>query len=178
MPAMLEDLRALVRSVPDFPKPGILFRDITPLLASPPAWAEVIETLASPFRYDAVTHVAGIESRGFMLGGGLARSLHTGFVPIRKKGKLPAATHAVTYELEYGTDTVEVHRDAFGAGDRVVIVDDLLATGGTLAAAATLVQKTGATLVGAAVIIELEGLRGRARAGVEPLHVLLTFPAD
>ena len=177
MPAMIEDLRALVRPIKDFPKQGILFQDITPLLASPPAWAEAVESLAAPFRYRAITHVAGIEARGFMLGGGLARSLHTGFVPIRKAGKLPAATHAVTYDLEYGTDTVEVHQDAFGAGDRVLIVDDLLATGGTLAASAELVRATGAELVGAAVIIELEGLGGRERAGVEPLHVLLKFPA-
>jgi adenine phosphoribosyltransferase len=175
---MLADLEKLVRSVPDFPKPGILFRDITPLLASPEAWAETIEQLSAPFRHSGITQVAGIESRGFFLGGGVARSLHTGFVPIRKAGKLPAATHAVSYELEYGTDTVEVHTDAFGKGDKVLIVDDLLATGGTLAATVELVRKTGATVAGAALLIELGGLDGRSRvADVDPLHVIMRLSA-
>lgn len=175
---MLADLEKLVRSVPDFPKKGILFRDITPLLASPQAWAETIETLAEPFRYAGITQVAGIESRGFFLGGGIARSLHAGFVPVRKAGKLPAETYSVTYDLEYGTDTVEIHKDACGAGDRVLIVDDLLATGGTLGATAELIRSTGATVAGAAIMIELEGLDGRSRVrDVEPMHVLMRFPA-
>jgi len=167
---MIADLEKLVRSVPDFPKEGILFRDITPLLASPQAWAETIETLSEPFRYAGITQVAGIESRGFFLGGGMARSLHAGFVPVRKAGKLPAETHSVTYDLEYGTDTVEIHADACGP--------DLLATGGTLAATVELIRKTGATVAGAALMIELEGLDGRSRVkDVDPLHVLMRLPA-
>jgi adenine phosphoribosyltransferase len=175
---MLADLEKLVRSVPDFPKKGILFRDITPLLASPQAWAETIETMSEPFRYAGITQVAGIESRGFFLGGGIARSLHAGFVPVRKAGKLPAETHSVTYDLEYGTDTVEIHADACGPDDRVLIADDLLATGGTLAATVELIRKTGATVAGAALMIELEGLDGRAKvADVDPLHVLMRLRA-
>jgi adenine phosphoribosyltransferase len=172
---MHDRLRALIPSVPDFPKKGIMFRDITPLLADRGAWAEAIESLSAPFRFANITKVAGIESRGFMLGGGVARSLGAGFVPIRKPGKLPRKTHKETYALEYGTDALEIHQDAFTKEDRVLIVDDVLATGGTLGAAARLVKKTGATLAGAALLIEIEALGGRAKAAVEPLHATLRF---
>ena len=157
------DLRSFIRDVPDFPKPGIMFKDITPLLASPQALAMAVETLCNPFRGKGVQLVVGAESRGFIFGTAIAQALSCGFVPVRKPGKLPAAKLALTYDLEYGQDTLEIHRDAIKRGQRCVIVDDLLATGGTMKACCDLVNNLGGEIVGIAVLIELAFLRGRSR---------------
>lgn len=157
------DLKALIRDIPDFPKPGILFRDITTLLQNPEGLNYVIEELARQVDGIEIDYVAGIESRGFIFGTPLATRLGVGFVPIRKPGKLPSAVYSMDYQLEYGTDSLEVHQDAFPANSRVLIVDDLLATGGTAAAAAQLVETTQAQLVGIAFVIELLALEGRQK---------------
>jgi adenine phosphoribosyltransferase len=154
-------LRSRIRDVMDYPQPGIVFKDITPLLADGAAFAAVVAALA--VGYEGVTKVAGIEARGFILAAPVALALRAGFVPVRKQGKLPAQTYAQSYELEYGTATLEVHTDAFGSSDRVLIVDDVLATGGTAAATAELVRRTGATVVGIAVLLELQFLTGRSK---------------
>jgi adenine phosphoribosyltransferase len=154
-------LRARIRDIPDYPQPGIIFKDITPLLADGPAFAAVVDALADGNA--DVTKVAGIEARGFILAAPVAYVLGAGFVPVRKQGKLPAETYAESYELEYGKATIEVHSDGFGPGDRVLIVDDVLATGGTAAATAELVRRTGATLTGIVVLLELGFLAGRAK---------------
>lgn len=170
------DLRAAIRDVPDFPRAGILFRDITPVLADASLLRRTLQALAEPFRHAGVTHVAGIESRGFILAAPVAVALGAGFVPIRKAGKLPAETHAAEYALEYGTDRVEVHRDAFDAGARVLLVDDVLATGGTAAAAARVIAATGASLLGFAFLIELAALAGRQALGESaPVRSLLRY---
>lgn len=169
-------LAARIRDVPDFPRPGVLFKDITPLLANAEAFAECVAALADPWRHQAVDAVCGIESRGFIFGAALARALGTGFVPLRKAGKLPAATLGVDFRFEYGATRLEVHADALAPGARALIVDDVLATGGTLAAARQLVERLGARLVGAAVVLELDFLHGRARWPAEaPLHALLRY---
>jgi adenine phosphoribosyltransferase len=157
------DLKSYVRDVPDFPKPGIVFKDITPLLRAPEALDESVERLAEPFRDDKITAVAGIESRGFIFGSCVARILGTGFIPIRKPGKLPWTRRRYEYILEYGSDALEIHDDAVGAGDRVLIIDDVLATGGTLGASIALVRELNATVVGAATVIELTFLDGRKK---------------
>lgn len=149
--------------VPDFPKPGIVFRDFTPLLADPGALALAVELMTNPFRGKGIEVVAGAESRGFIFGTAVAQSLSAGFVPVRKAGKLPRKVHGVTYALEYGTDRVEMHSDAVRPGTRVLIVDDLLATGGTLAACCELLSQAGAAIAGISVLIELRSLDGRAR---------------
>ncbi|RIK99940.1 MAG: adenine phosphoribosyltransferase [Proteobacteria bacterium] len=169
------DLSRFVRDVPDFPKPGILFRDVTPLLASREALPAAVDALAAPFRKEGIDQVIGIESRGFVLGAPVAIALGTGFTMVRKKGKLPWQTRAVTYDLEYGTDTVEMHTDAVQPGHRVLLVDDLVATGGTAAAAIQLLRELGAEVVGAAFLIELLGLGGRKRLGVDRVHVVLKY---
>ena len=151
----------LVRDVPDYPEPGILFKDITPLLADADAFDEVVGALAAG--YGPVGKVAGIEARGFILAAPVAVALHAGFVPVRKQGKLPAARYAQSYDLEYGTATLEVHQDAFSPGERVLIVDDVLATGGTAQATAELVRRGGAEVAGIAVLLELGFLTGRSR---------------
>lgn len=156
-------LEKLIRDVPDFPKPGIVFKDITPLLRAPDALRTSCEMLASPFRDERITVVAGIESRGFIFGSVVAQNLAAGFIPIRKPGKLPWTTRRHEYVLEYGSDALEIHDDAVSATDRVLIIDDVLATGGTLAAAMHLVRGCGATLIGAATLIELSFLDGRKR---------------
>ena len=156
-----ELLRAKIRDIPDYPRPGIVFKDITPLLADGPVFAAVVAALAAG--HDGVTKVAGIEARGFILAAPVAAVLGAGFVPVRKQGKLPAQTFAQSYDLEYGSATLEVHIDAFAPGDRILIVDDVLATGGTAAATADLVRRTGAELVGIAVLLELAFLGGRAK---------------
>ncbi len=149
-----------IRSVPDFPKPGILFRDITPLLASPEALGEVVRRLAEQFRETEIDLIAAAEARGFLFAVPLALELGVGVVPIRKPGKLPYKTLSHTYELEYGTDTLEMHEDAIALGNRVLVVDDLLATGGTVAACCRMIEKAGGTIAGCAFVIELADLNG------------------
>ncbi len=173
----LESALALIADVPDFPEPGILFKDITPLLADHTALSAVVDALADAGRVDgrpAVDKVLGMESRGFILGAPVALALGVGFVPVRKAGKLPSATYAVSYALEYGEATLEVHQDALEPGDRVLLVDDVLATGGTARATMDLVQKCGATVHGVAMLMELGFLSGREALGDAPLTILLT----
>jgi adenine phosphoribosyltransferase len=155
------ELSEYIRDIPDWPKENVVFKDITPLLSSPDGFRLAIDTLADEYADAGVTKVMGAEARGFIFGGALAYRLGAGFVPARKPGKLPWTTSQVTYQLEYGTDTLEVHADAFGEGDIVLIVDDVLATGGTAAAKAELVASTGATVAGFAFLIELDFLSGR-----------------
>jgi adenine phosphoribosyltransferase len=168
------DLRHYIRDVPDFPKPGVLFRDITPLLRSPQALEAAIQALAEPYRDAGISNIVAIESRGFIFGSCVARLLGAGFVPIRKPGKLPWTTRRNEYKLEYGSDVLEIHDDALTAEDRVVIIDDVLATGGTAAAAAALVKELGATIVGASVVIELDFLEGRKKLDI-PVHSLIRY---
>jgi len=169
------DLHRYVRDVPDFPKPGILFRDVTPLLADAKALPAAVDALAAPFRNDGIEQVLGIESRGFVLGAPVAIALGCGFTLVRKKGKLPYDTRSVTYDLEYGTDTVEMHTDAVKSGQRVLVVDDLIATGGTAGAAVRLARDAGAHVVAAVFLIELTGLDGRAKLGVDRVHTVLRY---
>lgn len=157
----LEDVADLIVEIPDYPKPGIRFKDLTPIFANGEAFAKVIKELS--LRAQDATVIAGIEARGFVLGAALANYLGIGFVPIRKKGKLPRATYQATYELEYGIDAIEVHQDSFRETDRVLLIDDVLATGGTAAAAAAVVLQSGAKLSGLAVLLELTFLGGRTR---------------
>jgi adenine phosphoribosyltransferase len=157
------DLATYIRDIPDWPKEGVVFKDITPLLASPEGFRATIDTLADAYADAGVTKVMGAEARGFIFGGALAYRLGAGFVPARKPGKLPWDTTSVTYDLEYGTDSLEVHADAIGADDIVLIVDDVLATGGTAAAKAELVNATGASVAGFAFLIELDFLNGREK---------------
>lgn len=173
---MLETLYHLVRDVPDFPKPGVLFRDITPVLLDPSALAEAVAETVRPYRGAGVTKVVAVESRGFVLGAPAALALGAGLVLVRKPGKLPAETRRAEYELEYGRDALEVHRDALSTSDRVLIVDDVLATGGTAGAVAELVEQAGARLLGFSFLIELADLGGRRRVGRGPLHAVLTYP--
>ncbi|MGJ7903904.1 adenine phosphoribosyltransferase [Lysobacter sp. 1R34A] len=172
----LKSIDALIRAVADFPKPGVTFRDITPLLADAGGFARCIDALAEPWQGSGVQAVCGIESRGFIFGAALAQKLHAGFVPVRKPGKLPPPLIAVEYELEYGRDQLQVRSDALKPGERTLLVDDVLATGGTLAAARELVERLDAVLVGASVLIELDALRGRERwSGDAPVHALLHY---
>jgi adenine phosphoribosyltransferase len=168
------DLKKHIRSIPDFPKPGILFYDISTLLAHAKAWHETIERMADMLRPYKPDVLAGIESRGFLLAAPLALALGTGFVMMRKQGKLPGTTIRHTYALEYGTDTIEIQNDAIRKGSRVVLVDDLLATGGTLAAAVTLLEQVGGVVPAAACVIELTFLEGRKRLKV-PVETLLKY---
>lgn len=171
----VQELYQAIREVPDFPKPGIRFKDITPLLLDPRALRQAIELMTTPFRGGRVTRVVSIESRGFLLGAPIALTLEAGLVPIRKPGKLPAARGRVEYALEYGTDALEMHRDAVGASDRVLIVDDVLATGGTAQAAAKLVRTHGAEVVGFTFLIELDFLKGRERLQGERVEAVLHY---
>ena len=164
-----------IRDVPDFPKPGIVFKDITPLLQDPQAFAATIERLSSAVRGVAFDLVCGIESRGFLFGATLAKELGKGFIPIRKPGKLPWRTASESYELEYGSDTIEIHVDAAPGGERVLMVDDLLATGGTMAAALKLVKKVGGLPVACLFVIELAFLAGRKKLGGVPVHALVQY---
>ncbi len=172
---MIEDLKRLIRDVPDFPKPGIMFRDITPLLASPSGLALAIELMANPFRGKNIDLVIGAESRGFIFGTAVACCLSAGFGLVRKPGKLPHRKVAMTYDLEYGTDTLEMHADAIVRGQRVLIVDDLLATGGTMKACMDLVRQLGGEIAGAAVLIELNGLGGREKLGGADVHSVIEY---
>jgi adenine phosphoribosyltransferase len=171
------DLKSLIRTIPDYPKPGILFRDITTLLGNAEGFREAIEQLAAPYRNQKIAAVAGIEARGFILGGAVADRLGAGFVPIRKKGKLPGRTIGQDYTLEYGVDVIEMHEDAVQKGERVVLIDDLIATGGTAEAAAKLIRKSGGELVGAAFVIDLPDLGGVKRLNAHGIksHALIAF---
>lgn len=171
-------LQRLVRDVPDFPEPGVVFKDITPLLADHTAFANVISALAAVGRdadgNPAVDKVVGMEARGFILAAPVALALGVGFVPVRKAGKLPGPTHAVSYSLEYGEATLEIHQDGVAAGERVLLIDDVLATGGTLAAAAELVTRSAGYVAGAAVVLTIDGLRGADNLAPIPVYSLLT----
>src|SRR6266536_1169846 len=171
----MQDLKTLIREVPDFPKPGILFYDITTLLKDKDGLRGIIDGLKQHYEGKPVDIVLGIEARGFIFAPALAYALHAGFVPVRKPKKLPSATLSVTYDLEYGTDTLEMHKDAVLSGQRVLIVDDLLATGGTAAAAARMVRDAGATVTGIAVAIELTFLKGRRRLDGYDVFSLLQY---
>jgi len=170
-----DDLRAKIREVPDFPKPGILFYDITTLLKDPDAFRQVIDRMADQVKDSSVDLVVGMESRGFIFSAPLAYQLHAGFVPVRKLGKLPAETIEVEYDLEYGTATLEIHKDAIQPGQRVLIVDDLLATGGTVQGTIELVQRLGGEIAGLSFMVELTGLNGREKLGDFQIHTLLTY---
>ena len=171
----LDELRAKIRDIKDFPTEGILFKGITTLLKDGPAWASVIDHLAARYHTSRVDLVVGVESRGFIFGGALAHQLKAGFVPVRKRGKLPARTIEEEYELEYGRDVLAIHEDAIAAGQRVLVVDDLLATGGTMAATLRLVERLGASVVGAAFLIELAFLKGRARLAGHRIDSLIVY---
>ena len=172
---IVDELRRAVRDVPDFPKAGITFKDITPLLADHALFPQACDQLAAPFRDAGVTLVAAIESRGFLLGGPVARALGAGIIPIRKVGKLPFTTRRVTYALEYGTDALEVHVDACAKGATVLIVDDVLATGGTAAAACELIESVGGRVVGCSFLIALAFLNGASRLRGRKLESVLTY---
>jgi adenine phosphoribosyltransferase len=172
---MVEKIKRLIRDVPDFPKPGILFRDITPLLADPAGLALSIELLANPFRGEHVDLVVGAESRGFIFGTAVACCLSAGFGLVRKPGKLPHKSISRSYDLEYGKDSLEMHADAIVRGQRVLIVDDVLATGGTMKACCELVDHLGGHLVGIAVLIELAGLKGRDKVKPHEVHSVIKY---
>jgi adenine phosphoribosyltransferase len=169
------DLRDYLRDIPDFPKPGIIFKDITPLLGHPKAFQAAIDQLADKFRDQNIESIAAAEARGFIFGAPLALALGASFVPIRKPGKLPYATIALEYQLEYGTDKLEIHTDAFTPGSRVLLIDDVLATGGTMRACRDLVESTGANVVASAFVIELSFLGGRAKLEPGEVFSLITF---
>jgi len=172
----MDQLAALIRDIADFPKPGVAYKDITPLLADPSGLALAVELMVNPFRTRDIDLVAGAESRGFIFGAAVAQALSAGFVPIRKPGKLPSKTHGVDYGLEYGSDRVEIHQDALRPGQRVLMVDDLLATGGTMRACCELVTRLEGEIVGATVLIELVELGGRTRLeAYGDVHAVLRY---
>ena len=172
---MSETLKSRIRHVPDFPKPGILFYDVTTLLREPAGFKMAVDSIGAPFAAEGIELVVGIESRGFILGSAVADRLNAGFVPVRKLGKLPSTTIRASYALEYGTDSLEMHRDAITPGQKVLVVDDLLATGGTASATLQLVKELGGDVVGVAFLIELAALKGRARLTGERIHAVLTY---
>ncbi len=165
----------LIRDIPDYPKPGIVFKDITPLIGNAETFAAVTDAMASPFRDLGVTHVVAIESRGFIFGGPIAQQLSAGFVPVRKPGKLPSERRREEYALEYGTDVLEIHADAVDQSSRVLIVDDVLATGGTAAATCRLVESLGATVIGLSFLVALSFLPGLARLETRSVHAVVTY---
>lgn len=171
----VDDLKRKIRDIPDFPKPGILFRDITPLLADGRAFRQAIDYIGERYEERKIDVVVGVEARGFIMGAALAYKLRAGNILIRKHGKLPYKTHRTTYALEYGTDTLEIHQDAFKRGQRVLIADDLLATGGTISAAVDLVKQLGGEIVELAFLIELTALKGRERLKEYPVFCLLQY---
>jgi len=173
--AVASRAKAIIRDVPDFPKKGIIFKDITPLLADHAAFTGTVKHFAEHYRNTGITKVLGIEARGFLLAAPIAVELGAGLVPVRKKGKLPYKTVAATYALEYGTDTLEMHEDAVKPGEKVLIVDDVLATGGTAAAVCTLVEKLGGKVAGVAMLIELEFLKGRAKLAGRDTYSLIKY---
>jgi adenine phosphoribosyltransferase len=174
----LRKIEELIRDVPDFPKPGIVFKDITPLIGDPEGLSEVLSLLAEPFVGKGITAVAGMESRGFIFGVSVAERLGVGFVPVRKPGKLPCATREISYELEYGTDTVQIHADAVNPGQKVLLVDDLIATGGTIEATARLVEEMGGEVAGMAFLIELAFLKPRERLSGRRVESLIVVDAE
>jgi adenine phosphoribosyltransferase len=174
---LVDTLKASIRTIPDYPKPGILFRDITTLLGQPRAFRRAVDELVHPYAGDGIAKIAGIEARGFILGGAIAHQLSAGFVPIRKKGKLPHETVRIAYSLEYGVDEMEIHRDAVAPGERVLLVDDLIATGGTAEGAVKLLKQMGAVVVAACFVIDLPDLGGRKKIedlGV-PVRTLISY---
>ena len=173
----MDDLKLKIRTIPDFPIPGIQFRDITTLLADPDAINDVIERLVNHYQDEQIDLVVGIEARGFIIGAPLALRLRKGFIPVRKEGKLPGPTHGLDYELEYGSDRVEVHQDAIPVGSRVLMVDDLLATGGTMGVSSRLIEQVGGIIVGYAYLIELVDLKGRKHLE-KPIFSLVTFEGE
>lgn len=172
---MAIDLASLVRNIPDFPLPGIQFKDITTLIGNGPAFSQVINTMVDRYRGAGIDAVVGVESRGFIFSAPIALQLGVGLVPVRKPGKLPAETYQIEYELEYGTNRLEIHRDAFPQGARVLVVDDLLATGGTIAAASKLIERTGGTVAELAFVIELTFLGGREKLAPYPIFSLIQY---
>lgn len=172
---MLEDLKKKIRDVPDFPKPGIMFKDITPLLADVKSFQTVIDTFAKRYAERPIDRIVAVESRGFMFGSALAYRIDAGFIPVRKKGKLPYKTESVEYDLEYGKDTLQIHQDAIHAGSRVLIIDDLLATGGTARATCDLVEKTGGNVVECAFVVELGFLKGRDKLKGREIFTLIQY---
>lgn len=169
------NLKNYIRSIPDFPRPGILFRDITPLLSDKYALREAIRLLSAKFKKKGIDIVVAAEARGFILAGAVAQGLNAGFVPVRKKGKLPGKTYSETYKLEYGVDRFEIHRDAFKKGERVLVLDDLLATGGTARAIVNLVKKLGGKIAGICFLIELGELNGRKKLKGYPVYSLIKY---
>jgi adenine phosphoribosyltransferase len=171
----MDHLKAKIRHVPDFPKPGILFYDITTLLCDAKGFRDTVDALAAPYMGEDIDQVVGIESRGFILGAAVANALGCGFVPIRKPGKLPSLTHKESYNLEYGSDALEIHQDACANNQRILILDDVLATGGTARAAVDLVKKSGGKIIGVAFLIELDFLKGRDKLAGEPVYSVLQY---
>ena len=171
----MDHLKAKIRHVPDFPKKGIVFYDITTLLSDPAGFRDTVDAIAAPYMGEDIDQVVGIESRGFILGAAVANTLGSGFVPIRKPGKLPSACVREDYQLEYGTDALEIHNDAFAKGQRILIVDDVLATGGTAKAAVELVTKLGGKTIGLAFLIELNFLQGREKLAGQPVYSVLQY---
>ncbi|MDH5751244.1 MAG: adenine phosphoribosyltransferase [Deltaproteobacteria bacterium] len=174
----MDELKALIRTIPDFPKPGIEFRDLTTLFLDPTGLRKTVEALAAPYRNDSIDMVAGVESRGFILAAPIAIELGTGFVPVRKEGKLPGETVGVEYTLEYGEDHLEIHSDALKPGMRVLMVDDLLATGGTMEAAVKLVERMGCKVAACAFVVELVDLHGRKKLTSHRVDSLITFEGE
>jgi adenine phosphoribosyltransferase len=172
---LVQRIEGAIRDIHDFPKPGIVFKDWMPLLAQPELLKIAVDLLAEPFREAQIDHVLGMEARGFLLGVPVAMALGAGFVPVRKPGKLPYDTYDVTYDLEYGTDSLEMHTDALVPGQRVLVLDDLLATGGTGAATMELIRKTGAEVIACAFLVELDFLAGRERLGVDWVHSVIHY---
>lgn len=169
------DIKSVIRTIPDYPKPGIMFRDVTTLFGNARAFRTTVDRLVQPYAGTRIDKVVGIEARGFILAGAVAHQLSVGFVPVRKKGKLPWQTHEQSYELEYGSSTVAVHTDAVASGERILLVDDLLATGGTAGAALQLLSRLGARIVGVRFVIELGFLQGRQRLGTFDVRSLITY---
>ncbi|MDD5431512.1 MAG: adenine phosphoribosyltransferase [Candidatus Omnitrophica bacterium] len=169
-------LESFIRNIPDFPKPGILFRDISTLIQNKKAFKEAVDKMAEKYKGKKIDAVVAVEARGFILGGAIAHKLGVGFIPVRKKGKLPWKTDSVTYDLEYGTDTLEIHQDALNPGDKVLIVDDLLATGGTVKAVTELVEQKRAKISGIVFLVELFDLGGKNKLKNYPVHSLIKFP--
>ena len=171
----MHDLKNLIRDIPDFPKKGIIFKDITPLLKDPSAFKKVVDIISDKFSKDNIDLIAAIEARGFIIGGAVANNINKGFIPIRKVGKLPYKSYKMEYDLEYGTDVIEMHEDAISKGDKVLIIDDLLATGGTAEGVVKLVERSGGIVAGIAFIVELEFLNGRKRLDGKKIFSMIKF---